>query len=148
MRRTNRRGLAGASLFLALTGCAEAGTPGIDGADGAYAESSLWCSAIVDGLLFEYQVVDYSNGDVWVSCSVGDNLAESGESSFYLAGQTGAAIAACAVTYDYSGELTEGWWAFTIGSDGIAGATYDDPGDLNDGDYFEYGSADCTLVER
>jgi hypothetical protein len=85
---------------------------------------------------------------VWTSCSVGDDLAESAESAFYLAGQVGAAVAGCAVTYDYSGELTAGWWAFSIDSNGVAGATYDDPSDPNDGDFFVYGPADCTVVAR
>jgi hypothetical protein len=138
-------------LVVALGGCAEAGTPGrdgIDGVDGAYAEARLSCSAVVGELLFEYSVVDFTNGDVWTSCSVSDLYAESGESSFWLAGQNGAVDAACNVTFDYAGELTGGWWAFSIGSDGIARAVYDDPGDPADGDTLTFEAADCTLTER
>jgi hypothetical protein len=144
MRRTIRRGFVSASLILALTGCAEAGTPG---EDGAHAEAQLTCSAVTDGLLFEYQVVDFSNGDVWTSCSVGDAYVEAGESSFWIAGQNGAANAACNVTLDQSGEATAGWWAFEI--DGpVVSATYHDSGDVNDGFVLTFLPSECTGVVR
>jgi hypothetical protein len=142
--RLSGRALGSASLFLVLAGCAEAGTPG---RDGAYAEASVSCSALADGFLFEFQVVDFSNGDVWTSCSVSDAYVEAGESTYWFAGQNGAVNAACPVTLDQSGEATGGWWLFQIDGN-AATATYDDPGDLNDGYTLTFLASECALAER
>jgi hypothetical protein len=148
MRRNSRLRCGSlVSLLLAAVGCAEAGAPGRDGVDGAFAESLLSCSALSGDFLFEYQVADYSNGDVWTSCSMSDLYVEAGESSFWLAGQNGAVIAACAVTADWSGDPTGGWWLFTY--DGAeARAVYDDSGDVNDGLTVTFLASECVLVER
>ena len=141
--------LASASAA-ALPGCSgDPGRDGVDGADGAYAEASLACSAVDSDalLLLEYQVVDYSNGDVWTSCSVSDNYVEGNETAFYFAGQNGAVSAACLVTMDTSGDATAGWWEFVIDGADVR-ATYWDPDDINDGYVYEFVPADCTLIER
>lgn len=140
------------AALVALIGCGtdgRAGMAGTDGEDGAYAEQNLACSAIDSDalLLLEYQVVDYSNGDVWTSCSVSDNYVEGNETSFYLAGQNGAVTAACLVTMDTSGDLTAGWWEFAIDGDEVS-ATYWDPDDINDGYAYAFAPADCILTER
>jgi hypothetical protein len=145
--RHSGRALGSASLFLVLAGCAEAGTPGIDGADGAYADEKVSCVAVADGLLFSYEVVDFSNGDVWASCSVSDPYVEAEDSVFYIAGQNGAANASCLVTMDATGEPTAGYWQFAISGADVT-ATYNDAGDVNDGYVLTFLASECTLVER
>jgi hypothetical protein len=141
---TIRRGALGAatSLILALAGCAETG----GGDAGAVAIGTLACGGSANGYAFEYQVVEYSNGDVWTSCSVDDGYAESGESSFWFAGTNGAASGGCNVTMDVSGENTGGWWSFEMTATGGI-ATYHDAGDVADGDTVTLGADVCEYFE-
>jgi hypothetical protein len=143
MTRGSRRGFVSASaLLLALTGCAEPAS----GDAGSDVTGQLNCSAIADGFLFEYQVIDFADGGAWTSCSVSDGYVEAGESSWWLAGQNGAVTAACNVTLDQSGEATAGWWAFALNGT-AASATYDDPGDVNDGYVLSFLASECVYIE-
>lgn len=133
--------LVSASALL-IASCSEA-----DGGEaGAVAIGKLDCGGSAGAFHFEYTVVEYSNGDVWVSCSVADNYAESAESSFWFAGSDGADVGGCAVTMDVSGENTSGWWSFEMTAAGAI-AVYHDVGDAADGNSVTLGSDVCVYVE-
>lgn len=155
-RPTQRNRVAAAtSLALLLEACgAEAGVPGrdgedgVDGAPGIAAIGTLQCSRVDElaGLWVRYQLVEFSTGDVFVTCSVATIDAEASHSDWWLAGQVGADEGACTVIFDTSGEFTGGVWDFTLVGDAAQAAYYDD-GDPNDGTGITFQAADCVYVE-
>jgi hypothetical protein len=113
---------------------------------GARAEWSLSCSTVENDLLYEYEVVAFSTGDIWTSCSVSDFYVEAGEAWYWFEDQVGAATARCSVTLDSSGGATAGWWEFAATTGGTS-ATYNDSGDVNDNYTLNFADSDCVYAE-
>lgn len=124
-----------------MAGCGSDAPP-----DGLPVEFSLTCQALENGTLLEYQVVGYRDASMWVSCSASDGYVEAGEAAYWLASQDGASDGYCAVTLDDYGDVSGGWWEFTIATDGHATAVYHDPGDTADGSSVTFRPADCTYI--
>jgi hypothetical protein len=139
---------AAASLALALAGCAEAGADGRDGTDGAVPIGRLFCAGQASSYYFEYEAVEFSTGDLWISCSIDDGYAESAESTWHFAGTTGSANGSCRLTMDVSGELDGGWWELLLDNNGTAvEATYEDAGEPDDGLIVNIGPELCAYTE-
>lgn len=145
MKRASRLGCASVSAALILAGCS--GEAGADGEDGAYPAFTLGCVAVDNGRVMNYDYVEFSTGDAFVSCSVSDEFAGSSDTVFYLESQTGAQTGYCSVTLDSSGEATAGYWVFQFDPELGIVATYHDTGDVNDGFEFVFADSECTPTE-
>jgi len=120
----------------------EQGPPGSSGLD---VERSTYCEGeISQGGVFSYvagfSIVEYTNGGVFVSCSVFDSTAESSRSQYFAPGQVGAQTPGCAVVLDVD-TPNGGIWVFERDSQGLF-ATYNDSQSSNDG--FVADLADCA----
>jgi hypothetical protein len=128
------------------------GADGKDGADGLDVVASTLCIGSVPNspILLTYSIVEYSNGDAFVNCSVADGFYESSASSFFDAKQVGAHQLGCYAVRD-DGDGDGGYWAFTLNS-GTYNAEYKDVTSGNDGYRFVFAGADakhdgCTTRE-
>jgi hypothetical protein len=147
------KALMGVALTLAAVGCAEAGRDGVDGmdgidgmdgADGAYASETLHCEALANGFFYEYDVVLWSSGDLFVNCSVSNENVEASDTVFYLASQNGAVSGECALAMDENG--TGGYWVFELAGT-TAQTEYYDEGDINDGYTLTFLGSECIYAE-
>jgi hypothetical protein len=112
------------------------GVPGPTGASGLEVVRAVYCEGeLTQGGVFAYvathTVVEYSTGDVWVSCSVYDAKTESARSQFFVADQIGARTHECSTVFDVDSP-SGGWWFFAEDSTGSY-ATYNDVPSQNDG---------------
>src|SRR3954471_12044852 len=100
------------------------GLPGKDGAAGLSVKVSTLCQGNVtkgsNAVLaygLRYSIVEYSNGDVWVACSVANGVTESSASDFYYTGQNGAKNHGCLVSSsDSASSAGFGFWDFQLGT--------------------------------
>jgi hypothetical protein len=121
------------------------GQPGRDGADGHRAVRSTYCTALIEiGLALEYDIVEYSDGGVWLSCSVSDPGATYSSSRYYDARQNGARTKGCEVTYDID-TPNFGWWRFTAEDDSPR-VEYRDTQSPDDGREYVYSMDNCQIV--
>lgn len=114
-----------------------AGEDGQDGEDGApgssdFTEYSWRCSALDGGWLFEHEFVAFTDGTIFVMCSISTQNDERSSSDIYLPSQNGAADAGCSVTSDAEEDGTAGWWDFVVDGD-VSIATYNDASSSADG---------------
>ncbi len=116
------------------------GPTGPPGAAGISVVASRFCSRLELSLLFEYQTIDFTSGDVLALCSISDSGSQYSGSYFYRSTNAGAPASTCYVTYDLD-EFTGGWWQFTRGD--ATTAAYDDPGSASDGTVVTFDPADC-----
>lgn len=111
------------------------GAPGKDGENGLDVVASVLCQGDVPSggaaPSLIYDIVEYSNGDALVSCSVADGAYQSSATTFYDAKQNGAADLGCVVVRD-DGDGTAGFWTFEM-HNGVYSAMYNDHGSSNDG---------------
>jgi hypothetical protein len=120
------------------------GEDGMDGMDGAYASETLHCEALANGFFYEYDVVLWSSGDLFVNCSVSNENVEASDTVFYLASQNGAASGECALAMDENG--TGGYWIFELAGTTAQTEYYDD-GDINDGYTLTFLNSECIYAE-
>jgi Collagen-flanked surface repeat len=123
----------------------EMGQPGRDGREGFSVSKKISCGGTVerDGTLLyglSYQVVEYTTGAVFVTCSISNAASEASASEFYDANQIGARSRGCNVTMDDTPSF--GYWSFKFGSSGYA-ATYNDSSSTNDGYTLSFDGVDA-----
>lgn len=130
-------------LDTALTNVAN-GSTGPTGPAGATISSNTRCSKIDSGLMFDYLILRYTSGDVFVDCSISDSSATYSRTAFFKAGQTGATTYSCLLTYDVDAS-SSGYWTFNYGSS-VYKATYSDSGSASNNFVLTYASGDCTTL--
>jgi hypothetical protein len=122
------------------------GTPGPSGdagAPGVMVSSKRACSVISGGLVFSYDVVFFSNGDRFVTCSISGAGWTVGGSNYWLSTQVGAATSQCALVFDVD-TSSSGFWTFRDTPD--IRATYTDPGSTSDGAIVTFPSGNCVVA--
>jgi hypothetical protein len=105
------------------------------------AVSNRYCSRLDSNLLFEYQVVRFSSGDLQVICSITDISSEHTASIYYRAGDSGTATALCRLGYDF--DVANGGY-FDFRADSGERATYADAGSSSNGWVVAFAGTDCV----
>jgi hypothetical protein len=87
------------------------GTNGTDGTDNRII-ATIGCSGQIGstGVWADYDVRLMASGDIWSDACIRSYSAGMCNSSYYAAGQVGAATAPVLVLYDLSGTANAGWW--------------------------------------
>jgi hypothetical protein len=99
----------------------------------------MFCSKVV-GQVFQYNAVAFSDGSLFVSCSVSGGAVASEYSAIFEPSQLGATTGGCAVTYDVD-DPNGGYWAFTLSP---LQAKYNDIGSASDQQVVSFSvSTDC-----
>ena len=93
-----------------------------------------------------YNIVTFSDGSAFVTCSVNSTGLVAGSSTRWFAPwQVGAASLGCTVASDAAAPATSGWWAFER-SNGKYRTTYHDIGSTVDGSFYEFTTQNCPLL--
>lgn len=100
------------------------------------------CIKVFGGKIFEYRLVTYSTGDVFVTCSISDDLSTYSDSALFKASQEGAATGACILVYDIDA-ASAGFWRFET-SGATATITYNDSGSASNGNTVPITESDCV----
>jgi hypothetical protein len=127
------------------------GVDGMDGEDGAVPATSLLCVAdpasntVNYGL--EYELVEFSTGDVLVFCGVYAIGTSVTDQNFYFGWQQGAGTGACTVWFDAESPFAGGHYNFYFGAGGLLYAEYDDPGATADGAIHTFTTQECFSAD-
>lgn len=118
------------------------GPQGTAGTPGMTIATNLACSRVTSGMIFEYQLVTYSTGDVFAACSISDGSATYYNSRIYRSTQSGAVTGDCLLTYDID-TVSAGYWTFSH-SGGGSTVVYHDSTSANNGTTVSYSSGECS----
>lgn len=99
------------------------GAAGPAGESGSALTSVYTCSKIALGVMFQFSVAYYSEGERVVTCSISDASAQYTNTVHYMDTQAGYSSSLCLLTYDMDAS-TGGYWSFT--KFGSGQATYND----------------------
>ena len=106
------------------------------------AVSNRYCSKRSNNLLYEYQVVRFTTGDLMATCSVADIVSEHSSTIYYRAGDSGTATGLCWVFYD-ADVPNGGSWNFRMDAPGER-AVYNDPTSASHGYVLTFAAEDCV----
>lgn len=140
-------GLAGSSGSQGSQGAQGApGTPGT----GLTIDTVKYCSKIDNGvgptLFLQYQIVTYSTGDKFLTCSITDNTAQYTNAVIYKASQLGAVTNICKLTYDLQNN-SAGYWTFSSQADGTGiNSRYLSTNSPYSGHTLAFNDTDCILT--
>jgi hypothetical protein len=114
-------------VAIGMAACGAEGPPGEDGEDGLDGrdgldgtdnriEESIFCTGLLESttLYFSYHAAVTTAGDIFSSGAIRDAVEETGASSYFSAGQNGAATAPVVFTADAYGSATGGWWRLSL----------------------------------
>lgn len=134
VRRWLESTLISASCLLA-TSCSDADTR---------IAASISCEREFDAATtITFQVVDWSDGSVFVSCAFSNASVTSSGAYFFVPRQFGAERGECVLTYDLD-EPSGGSWSFRAMPN--PEATYSDPGSASDGYVEVFEPEDCVTI--
>ncbi|MCA9579498.1 MAG: hypothetical protein R3B40_15310 [Polyangiales bacterium] len=106
--------------------------------------ATLSCERAFDATTtMTYQVVDWSDGSTFVSCTFSDDELTTSTAYFFVPQQFGAERAECPLTYDLD-EPSGGTWNFRAMPS--PEATYSDPGSPLDGLVEAFEPEDCVTI--
>lgn len=97
------------------------GAPGASGGGSFGVQASTLCqydlskAGVMNGPLLTYTIVEYTNGDVLVACTVYNGTLSSSESFYYDSSQVGATEHGCTAGAEANGP---GYWFFQLVSSG------------------------------
>lgn len=123
------------------------GTNGTNGINGNVVTSGIACvktdsSMAGITITYNYQSVNFTNGDRFVGCSLIGNSTQYSNSAFYKVGISGATTGACLVTGDID-VASNGYWNFTSQS-GTTKTVYNDTTSSNNNHTYIFLSGDCV----
>lgn len=105
-------------------GCGGKGEQGPAGKDGGRIVSSMYCQGTItglggaasalNGLKVEYNAVLTSSSDVYAAAHIIDSFSQVSGTTFYAAGEAGAATGAVVVTNDYHSTGNGGFWRISL----------------------------------
>lgn len=134
VRRWLEATLISASCLLA-TSCSDADTRIV---------ATISCEREFDAATtITFQVVDWSDGSVFVSCAFSNASVYSSGAYFFVPQQFGAERGGCPLTYDLD-EPSGGSWSFRAMPN--PEATYSDPGSASDGYVEAFEPEDCVTI--
>ncbi len=125
----------------------EQGEPGADGEDATpYTPiTSVHCSEQVGNWLMTYDIVEWSDRSVLVTCSIATQQQESSKTLYFAASQTGRQSLSCILAQDAEQDGTFGWWQFSNDGNGDTTAEYNDTGSADDGSVVTFD--DCMVQD-
>lgn len=101
------------------------------------------CSKVSEGLLFNYTVTNFTNGDKFITCGVADASIGLVGSYYWKWNLIGANEEGCRVVFDVD-SASVGYWIFERTS-GTRRATYDDPDSGEHGLTVNFSASDCSV---
>ncbi len=146
-------------VVVALLACGAEGPPGEAGEDGANGvdgvdgidnriTASIYCGGLLASttINFAYHAALTEAGDIFASGSISTVGQEVGASSYYAAGQNGAATAPVLFTGDVLGAANSGWWQIGLNRTSlITTIAYNDADATGGQDTWTMASGDCVL---
>jgi hypothetical protein len=144
------------AMALVVAACGAEGPAGKDGSDGADGVDgtdnkivlTLFCGGTLEAttLQFNYSAALTTAGDVFSSGGVYGASFQAGATSYYAAGQVGAATAPVMFTMDSLGAANGGWWTLSVNrTTGVTSILYTDVDASGGSDTWTMAASACVI---